>query len=196
MASAPAVAGDRVPCTGKVRQGPPPPGHRGDVTRCCRSRSGSHTAGSVPAEASRVILGRWAASQPSGRGFLHCRAPPSSGRIQSSWAFPFMPLWKSSPGGRPGPCQTRSQEPSGHPETCLGRPGAGRSSRKPCRRASPRRRMSWWEGGTRQGSRAPAPQAAGTFELEGTRRPSGPGSSLFSEYIEAQGEQELADPDT
>lgn len=60
----------------------------------------------------------------------------------------------------------------------------------------PRRRMSWWEGGTRQGSRAPAPQAAGTFELEGTRRPSGPGSSLFSEYIEAQGEQELADPDT
>lgn len=77
----------------------------------CRSRQGDS--------------GALAAPQPSGRGFLHCRAPPSSsGRIQSSWAFPFMPLWKSSPGGRPGPCQTHSHEPSGHPETCLGRPGA------------------------------------------------------------------------
>ena len=69
--------------------------------------------------------GALAAPQLSRRGFLHCRAlPSSSGRIQSSWAFPFMPLWKSSPGGRAGPCQTRSQKPLWHPETCLGRPRA------------------------------------------------------------------------
>ena len=59
------------------------------------------------------------ASQLSGRGFLLCWPPPSSsGCIQSSWAFAFMPLPQKVPqeGGQ-ALCQACSWNPLWHPET-------------------------------------------------------------------------------
>lgn len=136
------------------------------------------------------------ASQLSGRGFLLCWAPPSSsGGIQSSWAFAFMPLSRKVP-QEVG--QARSWNRLWHPETRRGWPRAEILCSLPASHTdtAPRRHLSGW---TEVPDRAagPHPQAFRTFEPEGTPSPSGPRFSLLSEDTEAQGEgQEFGDPET